>query len=773
MLKCLINGNEYSVVEAARFKSNFNETLDSGSITIAQQTTPIEVEPFDVVTIYSTDSSNIKINERKMCIASCQETQTSLNPPIYQYQIELCSETKLLEGIPLPSLAITRNLFAPRSIYYYLEKYLHEFSPRYDSNADFGAFGYKYAFGHNIFNENESVYSKFNSIECPEMQWNKPTLREVLNDLMMVADCIPVVHNDVIDFMDISQNLGEATTAQKSKINYITRSVSSDDYVSGLRMNVINAINGSLPGGMGVVNYGDANTPIDCTNVIEEIPFKNSEAYLLTTENVRVETTYPIWKLFYCEAIIKFGLTIHAYNAQGNYTTITAGLRHSIKLYSSTVKHIMEYNEWRTKDVYYNPFSAYPDNNLNSDYQNRSLYFVRGDNKILNFNGKTENSFLWIQNQTSIIQLMLNQLLPKRDQYARDYLLSTYGSSYTFIDSSFIRAPDYMDFRFKISYETNADTTFETTKSSMPTNKRVVVDNQSNSYIDVKKQGVLEYLKTNRLGNKIKLINARYDVDEEDIPDISNLINGSVIFSKEILVYENHINANYYATDNYVLKNYFTGVKAKLRSWRLVDNSEAFVREKLIKLFVNSVIPDANSQRADGYILESNKPLDYYISRFKYCAIRFKDSAGHYIPTSQQISYKDNGTYTVDAFIMEFTKRICGNSALFTIKMPENMYAGKYIWYRGDNTTGGAQQKDAKYTDDNGEIVGGIIDFYGSFDSGSDIASYLYPAVQSSRLSDLRARIPFVMYKDVKEIASITIQIEWNDNANDMFLGKK
>ena len=45
---------------------------------------------------------------------------------------------------------------------------------------------------------------KFDS-ECPEMQWNAPTLREVLTDLMMVKDCIPVVKNNVIDFIDLTE----------------------------------------------------------------------------------------------------------------------------------------------------------------------------------------------------------------------------------------------------------------------------------------------------------------------------------------------------------------------------------------------------------------------------------------------------------------------------------------------------------------------------------------------------------------------------------------
>ena len=42
-----------------------------------------------------------------------------------------------------------------------------------------------------------------------------------------------------------------------------------------------------------------------------------------------------------------------------------------------------------------------------------------------------------------------------------------------------------------------------------------------------------------------------------------------------------------------------------------------------------------------------------------------------------------------------------------------------------------------------------------------------------SGLSNLVAKIPFSFRKDNKEITQITIQFEFNENANDIFIGKK
>ena len=299
MLKCYIEGrnktdfvheDHYQIAEGAVFVENGNETLDSGTIILAQLKKKIQIEPYDVVIIYSTEDSKCKIKQRRMCVDTYTCTQTSLDPAIYKYEISLFSETKLLEGVLLPSLSITKRP-GTMNVYGYINQYLNEYGPKTYINPS-------NLTGTAKFTLSSRISSKFGSPQCPEMQWNEPTLREVLNDLMMVKDCIPIVKNNVIDYMDLSQEGNEITAEQRKHINYITETQSSQDYVSEIKMNVKNALNN--PTVATISSYDDVDIPKSASILIEENGYKNFETYQLTTERLKLETQLPIWKLYYC-----------------------------------------------------------------------------------------------------------------------------------------------------------------------------------------------------------------------------------------------------------------------------------------------------------------------------------------------------------------------------------------------------------------------------------------------------------------------------------------
>lgn len=771
MLKCYIEGRnivnglpkQFQIADGAVFTENYNETLDSGTIILPHIKQKIEIEPYDVVVIFSTADSKCKITQRRLCVDTIRCTQTSLDPEIYKYEIGLFSETKLLEGILCPSLAITKLKVSgrePRSVYYYLVQYNNEYGTKTNSNATQGAFGNKFSFGSNINNPNDTVYNRFNAIACPEMQWNQPTLREVIADLMMVDDCIPVIRNNKIDFIDISETKSEITNAQKQGINYITESQSSADYVSEIKMNIQNAVNSSSPTG----SYEDidsANLPKDKTTIVEEIGFRNNETYLLTTENIQVETSFPIYDLLYTEII---------FNATGFYYRESDGIDsyfdcevHLI-LKSSSKKYILEYGEWQTKDIKYSGFNETQP--LSGNYQNTCLYYKRGSRNILNFNAKQSKTFLWIDQQVSVYELIVNGDLAK--QYVMDYI-SRYETGHFHISTW--NNVKIVDCRFKVAYEPLCEETFMASKMPMPRNKRQIIDNQTNSYIDVERQGFVEYLKAKRLGNKIKLINARYKTDESDLPTLAEKVNNSIIFRKEISVKDNYINVNYQATDNYVLRDYFTGIKSKLRSWNVVSGEEAFVRADLLKFYINSSIPSVDNENRKIPVYNS---LNDYLTHFKYCVVRFYTEDG-WKPNSA------TAPWGADYYMVEITKQKCGNSVLITFKMQDNTFVAKYISSITEQS-GGFGQKNAYYTNYFGETIRGEILFYENFDPQNydshatlqSEAQAMKPFVVSNRqLSNLVAKIPFEFHKDNKEIQQITIQFEMNEYANDMFLGKK
>lgn len=792
MLKCyvegrnLVNGVEqqYDVVEGAVFTENYNETLDSGTIILPHLSAEIEIEPYDIVVVFST---NNKMAQKRMCVDTYVCTQTSLDPAIYKYEISLFSETKLLEGILLPSVSITSLKTGSRSIYHYLVSFLDQYCPKTMSNDTDGPYNNKFSFA-------SRVASKFTD-DVPEFQWNEPNLREVLTDLMMVKNCIPVIHNNVIDYIDISQVGSEITSIQRQGINYIQKSQSSADYVSEIKARLQNSVGKD-----------------EVSKICEKITWRNNNDYVLTTENIKVETNFPIYKLINFTMYVPFPYTlIKVHNIDdptdeeknpifSNYYVLVPYV-----LFSSIYEGVLEYQDWQTRDIYYGSTNM----GYTTNFQNTCLYYVRGQKGIYNFNAKQEKSSFWGTKTKYIVEAIFDELVNKplpdypsmAERYAKEQFLRQYPQyddpeEYTIE----INGMDHVDTGwkkcyFELEYETLGNHSMFVSKGTgvndyFPRNKRQVVDNQTQSYIVAKTHGILEYMKANRLGNKLKVINGRYE-DEASMPTLAQTINGSVIFKKEIAVYENFVKVNYQATDGYVLRDYFTGIKSKLRSWNILSGEECFVRADNIKFYINSNIQSIDT---GNYRLPVYSTLQEYINKFKYCVVYFKvANSNTTIPNRYEIEYKGNN-YEVNGYLLEFQKIISGNSVLFTIRMLDNAIVGRYIcddnyevtlYEDGEPTNLRVPaQKNCRYVDGLGENIGGTICFYENCDIGNNTSENqealrnLLPAVPLgsttySGFSGLRCYFPFHFKKDNREITQITIQFEMNANANDIFLGKK
>ena len=112
--------------------------------------------------------------------------------------------------------------------------------------------------------------------------------------------------------------------------------------------------------------------------------------------------------------------------------------------------------------------------------------------------------------------------------------------------------------------------------------------------------------------------------------------------------------------------------------------------------------------------------------------------------------------------------------------MYDNAIAGKYISsdnYDLDMSYPDVEvmtQKNCPYVNNDGECFGGIIEFYGGKQQTNQLTqAKLLPYANVNNFTGLVARIPFTYHKDNKEIMQITIQFEWNEDADDIFLGKR
>jgi hypothetical protein len=122
-------------------EDEYNEILDSATLIVSQRTTKIVISPFDLVVVTGNNFVT-----RRLVVDTVTERIISFDPLIYDYQINLFSETKLLEHYVLPNLSITQpaNKTQKKSISFYLLKYMASI-PNIHIHANFYS-GYDYIF---------------------------------------------------------------------------------------------------------------------------------------------------------------------------------------------------------------------------------------------------------------------------------------------------------------------------------------------------------------------------------------------------------------------------------------------------------------------------------------------------------------------------------------------------------------------------------------------------------------------------------------------------
>ena len=276
-LKAILEGQKnntsaYDLVVGSVFKEELNETLDSGSIIISnvEQERKLELEPYQYVYIYDTESDF----EKYFLVDNFVENYVNLDTPYYEYTIALMSETKLLEKIQLPNRTIRNPLKAPQL----------------KVNELIGQFCKLYIPSVKYFNKNSNTWSyhqiidyqsviDVNSIfnvDCPDMEFNHPTLRQVLTSLMQVVGCLPRVINHKLTYVNLRTKPTEFVIPNGRKY-IVSTSNSSDSYNTSIQT-------------LGENIVGENNIVKN-----ETLGFRDVEnVFLKHTENLKLTTEFPI-----------------------------------------------------------------------------------------------------------------------------------------------------------------------------------------------------------------------------------------------------------------------------------------------------------------------------------------------------------------------------------------------------------------------------------------------------------------------------------------------
>jgi hypothetical protein len=712
-----------------------NELLDSATILISQQTTPLTIEPFDIAILTDTG-----YGPRRFAIDTITERQVSVDPVIYEYQITLFSETKILENHVLPNLSITQpaNPNERKTILFYIEKYLELYGPKKRIRAA-APNTTKWVWAPQ-FQLDPAITSVFGQIQCPEFQWNNPTLREVLTDLMMVNDKIPILRNNVIWFMDLTTSGSNITLTDT---NFVEKVFTSTDSVSELRLNMENATS---------VKRENLDTVI---KKVEYVGFRNaSAAAFIDTDNMEVVVDNPISKLLRVTLMIP----IHKPNYWSDFNWIEIDI----------TNHCVEKGAYDLLSPEPKSLQAYQKDITDIGRKQFNVFYSRG--------GRTISGWGLKYNIGNFLFLTFNE-------YPYDSILSYVINTHDLPTQH--HSINRMDTVFRVEYETSASVVMDIGRNyDIKFNKRTTFDNQSNAYVDVNAQGKFSQFKVNRLGNDVVTIHGRYN-SITNVPNLGDKYNNDyIIFSREIAIFTDYVNVKMQAMKNYILRDYFTGVQSRKRNTELATES-SFIRHDLKKFYAEfSLVPKFEQ---DSY--NSNFKTQIVKSLFAFDS---KDSVSQPIKLAAIKTFDPtSGEYPTNAahyYAVEIDKKISGNSILLTLGAKDNVSVGDKIVLRTLQNIGSNIRTQERYpyaNEDNGEFYNLRVLFYDNYDiadginnwpsmgdyylnANSNISTFLTEVRTRPLLTnlntganDLPLKYQLPVYKDNKEIMRLTNQIEF------------
>lgn len=767
-LRATINGKQYDILQGATFAEEFNETLDSGSIVISGVEKINDLLPYDDVYIYSFKDPNYEFKGypfdtknnpqpkfyKHLLVDQFTEEVLRLGDErgagTYKYKIELMSETKKLETIQLPNISITQPITSTKtSTWIHILRFVNLYSPTYkvktsDAITDKGVGKWITQKKYTVSSDLEAV---FGNVYTPDFVLNAPSLRVLLSKLFLVKDMIPYVKDDVIYGMDISKR-GKEFDINDKYLNIITGTRTSDNHCDNLRR-----------------NYSDALVQDRTCRSVECVGFRNSDNALMTISNMRLELGMPIYK------IRKIYLCYYK-DIKVNYTNATneenrkKGVQDGVMLCKQDITKLVKLNternllsqDWENLQVAKPPKSV----DEMAQYKYCTVGYDIGSRFITGWGDIYTYPTFWNDNKYTSVQNIVSKMdyFCPYGIYNAQYVAKQFGEGctvYATLDASFWAK--LINDSFSGNSNDTVNTFFSTVESPFTNaslklkglffivdyegfyngaiihskkNHRddiTINDNTSESLTLVEQDAIFQNEKVNRFGNKALQINARYDSfydsnDEELLQPLASVYNSSyendvIIYHREYSIYNNCVQCIYYGIKNYILKNWFTSVYAKYRTWNLMSYNESVRRAENEKEYIYWAEDELYYEKKPlfgNYSSDNSNVLNDLISCFS--SLNNSDiigiqsfSTSKKIDTAYIVSDKilydapdtngipgDRKIDETEYFSSDLNAFVANNSMCFNLKLNDNFSQGVYI-SKAEPFIGG------RYNDDDGTQI--------------------------------------------------------------------
>jgi hypothetical protein len=659
-----INGVDYQLAVDVPLTDNLGEELDSMTINIPH-VPGLDIKPYDDVIIhdyrpnYNKDGTFLYSNlpyrnyseafddrfvmvakkrlkgntrhfYRHFLISDWRDEQVNNVVGMYNYSIDLISETKILEKYPLPNRTITNPLNRPgKTVAWMANHFCNRYSWRIKVTTFHSENKWEYVprivvsgfeKDAKIRKGNEEVAEllgvetigkRFGNIRCFETSFNNPNLREVLTKIFQASNCLPYIRDGVLFCIDLKKKRDrfESIPGEIWKSGSMTGS----DYVDRLRKNY----SGALTGPRG-------------TKFHEFVGFRNINSATMKITNLKIETKYPIY------LIDKFILCF--YSAEENGELVKYDLT-SFVLPSTTrallSNDYLYFNKHQPKTL--NGYKDYHGNYVLGlcDYRFMTVEYKIGSKEITGFGDfiqYTENGITY--NKKCVLENVLNvalehkynskafeaSLKPNENPNVSNYVKLDVGKrefykdivapepSSEWLSSVVAKASAYLfgdidsnnkdggyvgnntlamkNIFFEIEYQAQISSAVIVAKDRHD-GEIMAPDSQQESLAITEQDGIVSEVKANRLGNKTRVVTARVPYGFGTRQWDAYLIRigqwneeYGICYKRTITIGVGFISIVYFFCKDYVLANFYTSVFAKYRSSAYASIGESVSREE-------------------------------------------------------------------------------------------------------------------------------------------------------------------------------------------------
>ena len=520
------------------------EELNSGTITL-YNIPKLDIQPFDVFQFQIGDTNSFYM------------MVDTFNPPTpirrdgfktYRYDINLISETKMLEKVILPNLSITKRIGGTTtSIRDYLESIFN--------------FYIKSQFPWLVLS---TSFNKFTSAS-PEFVWSTPNAKQVFNDLLSTIPndpCLVVINNGVVDLIKLNKKNNLITdSGLTSNESY----QSQQDYANALSTELKNVIPRTLNSSTFDVRYflpNDGGALLTTNNACVKLP------------NARIDEV-GMFKILNVEFIC---------HCKTSSSSVNVTIHDDVDLY----QYVKEEKVYSTYNV--------GNSSYKSGYKLGHFSFKQGSDTIDNISYR-EDKFIG-QTDYSINTALINEMNKQNRALNLCKEVNSGVTEVTLIEVN----TSILDMQFSIIYKTSSDFKTLTYKDDEKIYDIHLTDNQSNQYVDFPSFKSVEQEKINRLGNEI-VVRCQRLQDNEDVNlgDYYSEDGKDFIVAKTTTKYfSNYKIVTSYLSPNFLQKNVYYGLISRQRYLQISEATQSIIRNDITRKVITFKIAKTDDDKSDS-----------------------------------------------------------------------------------------------------------------------------------------------------------------------------